>query len=174
MNCPVCNTSIDGDVNKCPHCNSDLEVFVHVNNVDKKINKQKTIILIISIVLAICIVGLIVSFMSSGSNKEELNQLKQDNKSLTEEVTLLKTNISDLNQQVTDLKKKRSELLAQETSKEAMNPKQGSTYLVKQGDTLWDIAMEVYGDPFHWEKIAEANNVSEPKQLHIGTKLILN
>ncbi len=173
MNCPVCNAQIEADVSKCPQCNSDLEALKHVNNVSAKINTQKNIIIIFSVVLVLCIAGLIMNFVFSDSNKAELDQLKEVNHSLTEEVVLLKTNISELNQQVVDLKKKRSEQLAQEPEKEAVISKNSSAYIVKEGDTLWDIAQAMYDNPFQWEKIALANNISNPKLLQIGSKLII-
>jgi nucleoid-associated protein YgaU len=34
----------------------------------------------------------------------------------------------------------------------------GSSYTVKKGDTLWEIAEAVYGDGFQWTKILNANS----------------
>ena len=42
---------------------------------------------------------------------------------------------------------------------------------VVKGDTLWDIAVKYYGDGGKWKKIAEANGVTDPKKLKIGTVL---
>ncbi len=38
----------------------------------------------------------------------------------------------------------------------------GSTYTIKHGDNLWDIAVRVYGDGFRWPDIAKANNLENP------------
>lgn len=38
----------------------------------------------------------------------------------------------------------------------------GSTYTVKRGDDLWNIAVRAYGDGYQWIKIAQANNLSDP------------
>lgn len=35
----------------------------------------------------------------------------------------------------------------------------GNEYVVKSGDTLWEIANGRYGSGFEWKKIADANNV---------------
>ncbi len=38
----------------------------------------------------------------------------------------------------------------------------GSTYTIKHGDNLWDIAVRAYGDGFRWPDIAKANNLENP------------
>ena len=48
-----------------------------------------------------------------------------------------------------------------------------TTYTVKKGDTLWDIAFRFYGDSTKWGIIAEKNGVSNPRTLQIGTVLQL-
>ncbi|WP_253738346.1 LysM peptidoglycan-binding domain-containing protein [Halohasta salina] len=46
-------------------------------------------------------------------------------------------------------------------------------WTVAEGDTLWLIADEEYGDPSHWRTIAEANDVTNPRQLSAGETLEL-
>jgi tetratricopeptide (TPR) repeat protein len=46
-------------------------------------------------------------------------------------------------------------------------------YEVIAGDTLWNIAERVYGNPYLWPKIAEANWLQPPYALEIGQKLII-
>ncbi|MBI9067341.1 MAG: LysM peptidoglycan-binding domain-containing protein [Salinivirgaceae bacterium] len=168
MNCPVCQTQIDVDVNVCPQCNSDLEALKHVEALGKKFKTQKVSIIIISIFLVIFALMGILSFVSNNSTQSELKNLKSENAKLSESVTTLQTSISGLNSQIEDLKKKRSEQLAKKAELDAMVPKIGSNYKVKKGDTLWDIAQAAYGNAFLWGKIASANNISEPKLLQIN------
>ena len=47
------------------------------------------------------------------------------------------------------------------------------TWTVKRGDTLWDIACELYGDGTRWREIARKNGVTEPKKLPIGKVLMV-
>lgn len=49
----------------------------------------------------------------------------------------------------------------------------GSTYTVKKGDHLWDIAMRAYGDGNMYTRIIEANNLRNPDRLLEGTVLKL-
>jgi len=48
-----------------------------------------------------------------------------------------------------------------------------SYYIVKEGDFLWKIAEEVYGDGNYWIKIVQANKITDPNILIPGTKLII-
>ncbi|OGK23359.1 hypothetical protein A3C25_06505 [Candidatus Roizmanbacteria bacterium RIFCSPHIGHO2_02_FULL_38_11] len=47
----------------------------------------------------------------------------------------------------------------------------GDTYTVKNGDYLWKIALEAYGDGFAWSKIATANKLINPDLIFPDTKL---
>lgn len=44
---------------------------------------------------------------------------------------------------------------------------------VDGGDTLWLIADEEYGDPGEWRRIAEANDISNPRDLRPGQRLVI-
>lgn len=46
-------------------------------------------------------------------------------------------------------------------------------YVVKSNDSLWTIAETVYNDGYSWEKIATANNLSNPSTIFTGDKLLL-
>jgi len=46
-------------------------------------------------------------------------------------------------------------------------------WTVAEGDTLWLIADEEYGDPNHWRTIAEANDIKNPRHLSAGDTLEL-
>lgn len=42
-----------------------------------------------------------------------------------------------------------------------------------EGETLWQIADEMYKDPGKWRVIAEANNISNPRLIEPGTELTI-
>jgi nucleoid-associated protein YgaU len=48
-----------------------------------------------------------------------------------------------------------------------------TTHLVRRGDTLPNIAAEVYGDPMLWRVIAEANDIDNPRALIVGVTLTI-
>lgn len=47
------------------------------------------------------------------------------------------------------------------------------THTVKRGDTLWDIAEDVYGDGQQWTKIAKASGIKDGDELAVGQRLRL-
>lgn len=49
----------------------------------------------------------------------------------------------------------------------------GKTYTVRRGDSLWSIAQKVYGNGNHWQAIASANGIRDPRRLAVGQVLRL-
>ena len=49
----------------------------------------------------------------------------------------------------------------------------GTTYTVKEGDTLTTIAQEFYGDPAKFDLIVDANNLDGSTNLRVGQELII-
>lgn len=47
----------------------------------------------------------------------------------------------------------------------------GSEYVVKKGDSLWNIAVRSYGDGYKWVLIAKANNLANPGAIFSGNSL---
>lgn len=45
--------------------------------------------------------------------------------------------------------------------------------VVKEGDTLWEISGDEYGDPTKWRIIADENGIDNPRTLQIGTELTI-
>jgi nucleoid-associated protein YgaU len=45
------------------------------------------------------------------------------------------------------------------------------TYDVKEGDSLWSIAEQVYKDGYKWSEIAKENNIENPDLIEKGMKL---
>ncbi|TEB09299.1 LysM peptidoglycan-binding domain-containing protein [Pelotomaculum propionicicum] len=49
----------------------------------------------------------------------------------------------------------------------------GNTYVVKEGDTLWDLAVQRCGDGTRWREIADANGIMDPTTLQIGQEIVI-
>ncbi len=48
-----------------------------------------------------------------------------------------------------------------------------ATYQVVKGDTLWSIAIKVYGDGYRWPEIAKANKLQNPNLIHSGNIFVI-
>ncbi len=49
---------------------------------------------------------------------------------------------------------------------------QDATYIIKKGDTLWDLAFQFLGDPFQWQRIWQLNSyISNPDLIYPGNQL---
>jgi len=46
-------------------------------------------------------------------------------------------------------------------------------WTVKQGDSLWSIAVKEFGDPESWRLIADANGIDNPRVISPGTDLVI-
>lgn len=55
-----------------------------------------------------------------------------------------------------------------EAEQQAPAPPPGVSYTIKQGDTLWALAVKHYGDGSRWREIAQANGIMDPRKLQIG------
>ena len=49
----------------------------------------------------------------------------------------------------------------------------GTDYTVSKGDSLWNIAVRIYGDGNMWTTIAQANNLKNPNMIHSGNSLTI-
>ena len=56
----------------------------------------------------------------------------------------------------------------------AASPEQSGKYVIRQGDTLWDIANAFYRDPFLWPLIWKSNpSVNDPDLIYPGNTLVV-
>lgn len=61
----------------------------------------------------------------------------------------------------------------EQTLEEAMAPKAGSVYTVRENDSLSKISEQVYGGQEFWPGIASVNNVANPNRILVGDTLQL-
>lgn len=67
--------------------------------------------------------------------------------------------------------KQQSPTISNQEPQLVQNQITGTTYKVRKGDYLWDIAVRAYGDGFQWVKIASANNLKDPNLIFSGNIL---
>lgn len=85
------------------------------------------------------------------------------------EFTLSLTEYSYLNVERSKVPDKNSGLKDRPTEKKPET--ESKQYTVKEGDTLWDLALKNYGDGNRRQEIAKANDVTDPRSLQIGVNL---
>ena len=49
----------------------------------------------------------------------------------------------------------------------------GNKYTVKEGDTLWSVAENLYKNGYNWTDLAKANNLTGDEELKVGQQLIV-
>ncbi|MBI2621700.1 MAG: LysM peptidoglycan-binding domain-containing protein [Candidatus Levybacteria bacterium] len=47
------------------------------------------------------------------------------------------------------------------------------TYILKEGESIWDVAVRFYGDGYRYVEIVEANKLENPDYVPPGTQLII-
>lgn len=47
------------------------------------------------------------------------------------------------------------------------------TYIVQNGDNLWDIAQKSYGDGYMWTRLAKANKLENPDLIYKGDTIVI-
>ena len=51
---------------------------------------------------------------------------------------------------------------------------QDATYIIKPGDTLWDLSFQFLGDPFQWQRIWQVNSyIANPDLIYPGNQLVI-
>jgi hypothetical protein len=53
------------------------------------------------------------------------------------------------------------------------SPDKTKKFLVKEGDSIWQLSHIAYGDPKHWRIIAEANDIDNPNFLESGKEITI-
>ncbi len=76
-------------------------------------------------------------------------------------------------QEEEDEREEAQEATEKEEGVEALSRNVSSYYEVERGDTLYRISQKIYGDTSHVKKICEANQITDPDNIHYGQKIIL-
>lgn len=202
IECPVCKASgIKKGSPRCPRCNSDLEIFGQIDNMEEGSSGSTAALMIAYFLVVICVVAFLLFYFfvfkdvkaAADINK---NQIKQ----LTTQIDGLKTENEQYLQQIIDLRTKlgsgsESSVPAVKTkpeasiqpvgtpakqttvvqSKKASEPSTAQSgvvyYEVLPGESLRRIAKKYFGDMEMYTKIMKDNNIKTPDQIYPGQKL---
>ena len=106
------------------------------------------------------------------SLKSEVDALKTENENLKSQLNPNNSNTTnDKNTQTTS--KNTSSSTNNNTTTNNSNNSSSSEYIVKEGDIIWNISKQVYGNGSYYQKILDANGLTENSILKPGQKLII-
>jgi len=201
IECPVCKaTGIKKGSPRCPRCNSDLEVFGQIDNLEEGSSGSTAALMIAYFLVLVCVVAFLLFYFfvyqDSQSNTDTTkNQIKQ----LTLQVDNLKTENEQYLQQIIDLrtqlgagKDNSSQVVKSQKDNDVQTPvapvkqvpekkskkqdqpktQSGVTYHeVLPGESLRRIAKKYFGDMDMYTKIMKDNNIKSADQIYPGQKL---
>jgi len=201
IECPVCKASgIKKGSPRCPRCNSDLEVFGQIDNLEEGSSGSTAALMIAYFLVVVCVVAfLLFYFFVFKDTKASSDVNKSQIKQLTSQIEGLKTENEQYLQQIIDLRTKlgsgnESDVPVTKTKKEAViqpvtttvkpapttQPKKQNQpnvqsgviyYEVLPGESLRRIAKKYFGDMEYYAKIMKDNNIKTPDQIYPGQKL---
>lgn len=181
------DTSINTTINNTDTSNN---FFEKLDEEDSESRPPILKILNISVIL-ILIISIIILTISLKSLKEDLNTLKieLDNKEVLLNESILNssnlaTDIVDTTDTIdttitTELIETTTEATTQTTTATTQTATTNSNntttteYTIQEGDNLWKISISVYGSGEYYQKILDANNMTEDDMLIPGETLII-
>ena len=199
IECPVCKASgIKKGSPRCPRCNSDLEVFGQIENLEEGNSGSTAALMIAYFLVLACIVAFLLFYFfvykdaqsASEVNKSQIKQLttqieglKTENEQYLQQIIDLRTQMgsgSDNSIPVSKLKKEEDtpkqaaqiNQVPQTKKQEQLKTQSGVIYHeVQAGESLRRIAKKYYGDMEMYLKIMKDNNIKMPDQIYPGQKL---
>ena len=202
IECPVCKASgIKKGYPRCPRCNSDLEVFGQIDNLEDGSSGSTAALMIAYFLVVVCVVAFLLFYFfvfkdakaAADVNKAQIKQittqldgLKTENEQYLQQIIDLRTKIGSGDEAVVPVSKTKQEADVQpintpvkqahavQTKKKPDQPNVQSGviyYEVLPGESLRRIAKKYFGDMEMYTKIMKDNNIKTPDQIYPGQKL---
>jgi len=202
IECPVCKASgIKKGSPRCPRCNSDLEVFGQIDNLEDGSSGSTAALMIAYFLVVVCVVAFLLFYFfvfkdakaAADVNKAQIKQLttqidglKTENEQYLQQIIDLRTKLGGGNESFVSVSKNKQEADVQPVStpvKQAplVQPKKKPDqpvaqsgiiyYEVLPGESLRRIAKKYFGDMEMYTKIMKDNNIKTPDQIYPGQKL---
>ena len=202
IECPVCKASgIKKGSPRCPRCNSDLEVFGQIDNLEEGSSGSTSALMIAYFLVVVCVVAFLLFYFfvfkdakaAADINKSQIKQLttqidglKTENEQYLQQIIDLRTKIGSGNESAVPVTKTKPEavvlpvntpvkqtLSVQHKKKPDQSIVQSGVvyYEVLPGESLRRIAKKYFGDMEMYTKIMKDNNIKSPDQIYPGQKL---
>lgn len=167
MNCPVCNSGLSEGAMTCSSCNSDLESYSHIENLDTQVKKNIQVIRILGGLLLLFII--LCAWMLSKNPGVSVQKPANG-----DEIAKLKNENSQLQTAINELKKLMEEKDKQLQTTPAENKTSSAIHIVTNGESLWTIAVKELNDGNKYLQIAKDNNIQDPNKISTGMELKIN
>jgi LysM repeat protein len=201
IECPVCKASgIKKGSPRCPRCNSDLEVFSQIENLEESSSGSTAALMIAYFLVMACVVSFLLFYFfvfkdakaTSDVNKSQIKQLttqidglKTENEQYLQQIIDLRTQIGSGSASVVPVSKIKKEndvqpltppikqvQTVQPSRQDQPKAQSGVIYHeVQPGESLRRIAKKYFGDMYQYPKIMKDNNIKTPDQIYPGQKL---
>ena len=202
IECPVCKASgIKKGSPRCPRCNSDLEIFGQIDNLEEGSSGSTAALMIAYFLVVVCVVAFLLFYFfvfkdakaAADVNKSQIKQLttqidglKTENEQYLQQIIDLRTKIGSGNETTAPVTKSRQDANVQPVNKpvkqvpvtqpqkraDQLNTQTGVIYYeVLPGESLRRIAKKYFGDMEMYTKIMKDNNIKMPDQIYPGQKL---
>jgi len=180
MECPVCKTLNTGEDQKgCSVCNTDLEIFSLLAEIEKRAKRQRrSTISIFVLLLLFCIAAASYYFYFLNQDKaaeaaslETISRHESEIRNLNQEKQLLAASNHELRREIDNLNNKLSEISEQLKAAKAEPRTRVIYHVVKRGESLQRIALKYYGDKEEYRRIMQDNNIRNPNNITINQRL---
>lgn len=180
MECPVCKTSNTGqDQKNCSVCQSDLEIFSLLENIEKRTKRLKRTILSLLVWLVLLCFGIAVYYIyflnQDKSNEiaafETIRKQEAEIQNLNQEKQLLTASILELRRENDSLSNKLSVVEDQLKVTKAEPQTREIFHVVRRGESLQRIALKYYGNSDEYRRIMQDNNIKNPNNITINQRL---
>ncbi len=153
----------------CPSCGADITAYHSLNKIAGSLRRQQKLSMIFIVLFVIALAAAILIFLFSGApgTPAEDKQKLADHESA---IALLTAENQQLKVNNAELLAKQAALIAE---KEAATPRE-IRHVIKEGETLYDIAKKYLGDGGLYPKIAADNGIGNPDIIVSGKEIVIN
>jgi flagellar basal body-associated protein FliL len=182
MECPVCKNIVSKeDQKKCYICATDLEIFMMLEQLEKKARRQKrfnTFLIVALFLLAGAFIGYIIFYSDHDVSQQQtadetIRQQLIEIQTLTNEKQLLMTSNIELRRELEALTSQLEERAKNQEPLETLATPafREITHVVKRGDNLKKLAFQYFGNTDEYVRIMRDNNISNPDHIRINQRL---
>ena len=179
MKCPVCQANNADNASSCVECHSDLEAFIQIKFLDDQISSKSRTVMLLSVLIGVFVIAGGAFFVNMNSttppadNSTELKTTTADNLLLQNKVQDLSTQLEAAQESIRTLEAKPAQENSGSVEESSEPVSDNKIHTVQEGESLWSISANYYGDGQLYSKLLEKNKIQDPDLITIGQTLML-